>query len=123
MGTAKGRELARKLNPYIGTTPAIVDTCSRICRLHPALHRIMVEWCNGDDPLRETDQDAWHAKWTAEQVRLMDLITAHVEDLPHVDGGQIIAYFNQDPRGPAVLLTTPDGLCDDTGGRGWVVPR
>lgn len=95
--TTKGRELAWKLNPAIGTTTAIEETCSLIAR-HATTHHAYAEAaCNR--PLSEWEEE--RAQW------LEDHITRLIERLPETDAGPFGAYFQHDPRGCTVGLTAP----------------
>lgn len=113
--TKKGHELARKLNPSMGSTHAIARTCSLIAR-HATTHCKLQEMqCNG---LTET-QEEWVFKREEQiETRIRDLC----EELPHVDGQPIRPVFQGDPRGATVKLKMPDGRYDDWGQTGLCVP-
>lgn len=103
--TKKGRELAWKLNPAIGTTSAIEETCSLIAR-HATTHHAYTEMgCN-------SPPDGWEDRWTEMIDERLDQLEARItrliEDLPHTDDGPFGPYFQHDPRGCTVGLTAPD---------------
>jgi hypothetical protein len=54
--TSKGDTLADKLNPAIGTTLAIRETCAAICRTAATLDRLATEECNGPDWMDSSDR-------------------------------------------------------------------
>lgn len=95
--TAKGRELADKLNPAIGTTTAIIRTCSLIARHATTHHHYCETACNRELSDWETARMDW----------LEARIARLIEDLPETDDGPFGAFFQHDPRGATVGLTTP----------------
>ena len=97
--TAKGRELATLLNPSMGTTHAILVTCSLICRHATTIARLAEVDCNKGLTPSQIRQDK----------RAEELIRSLVMDLPHVDGQPIRVEFQGDPRGATVKLIMPDG--------------
>lgn len=146
--TAKGDALATKLNPLMGTTLEIRETCAAICRAAVTLHRYQEFTCNGEtrdwesiaprtadgrrdwawiDKRRERDQ----ARIDAELERLERLIARHVGRLPqaeHPDTGERFTLgvdTGGDPRGCPVILTLPEELrafTDDWGQTGICAP-
>ncbi len=106
--TKKGRELATLLNPSMGTTHAILETCSLICRHATTIKRLAEQACNSELSKRDEKQDA------ACEARIRDL----VRDLPHVNGEPIKVEFQGDPRGATVKLIMPDGRGNSWAGDG-----
>jgi hypothetical protein len=95
--TAKGKELAWKLNPAIGTTSEIERTCSLIAR-HATTYQAYAETaCNRELSEWETDKMDW----------LEQRITELIEELPHTDAGPFRPFFQGDPRGCTVGITAP----------------
>lgn len=95
--TRKGRELADKLNPAIGTTYEILQTCSLICRLATTHHHYMETACN-----RELSE------WEENRIEQIEKrITDLIDWLPGTDEGAFGAFFQGDPRGCTVGLTAP----------------
>jgi hypothetical protein len=102
--TKQGRELATKLNPFLGTTMEIEETCSLIAR-HAATYQAIQElWCNDHMSARRT---AYVSK-REEQIKRR--IVALAESLHHTDEGPIRARFSGDPRGWCVQLVLPGSL-------------
>lgn len=113
--TNRGRELARKLGPAIGTTWQINETCSLIARHARTHHRLMEIQCN------DADLYEWAEK-REEQIERR--ISELVADLPHTDEGPIRVKFSGDPRGATVKLVMPGTLVrmhDDWGQEGVCV--
>jgi hypothetical protein len=100
--TKKGYELAFRLNPYLGTTNRIAETCSLIARHAGTYARIQERWCNEEMSERMT------AYFEAQEDRLEARILDLVNDLPHTDDGQIKVQFDGDPRAYVVRLLVPD---------------
>jgi hypothetical protein len=100
--TKKGYELAFRLNPYIGTTHAIAETCSLIARHATTYASIQERWCNDEIP--ELVARALEAKEDRLEARILDL----VNDLPRTDHGPIGVQFDGDPRAYVVRLLVPD---------------
>ena len=97
MITERGNELARLLNPYLGTTTKIREICSLIAR-HARTHaRLQEAQCNRELTVREVGQELWI------EARLRDLVA----DLPHTDDGPITLRLSGDPRGYTVKLHVP----------------
>jgi hypothetical protein len=95
--TQKGRKLASKLNPAIGTTRGIEETCSLIAR-HATTYQAYSETaCN-----RELSE------WEYERMEWLERrITRLIEDLPETDAGSFGPFFQGDPRGLTVGITAP----------------
>lgn len=131
MITAKGRELADKLNPAIGTTSEIARTCSLIARHATTHHGLQELICNGGtysgeydapDDVRNRRLEWANARDEAIERRITEL----AESLPWTDDGPFGATFQGDPRGCTVLLTAPEpwtSLYDHWGGEGICVPQ
>jgi hypothetical protein len=100
--TKKGYELAFRLNPYLGTTNRIAETCSLIARHATTYAWIQERWCNVEMSERET------AALEAKEDRLEERITDLVNDLPWTETGQIRVQFDGDPRAYVVRLLVPD---------------
>ena len=94
--TARGRFIATKLNPYMGTTRQIQEACSLIGRHAMTYSHIQELWCVPN-------------YYEAKEARLEARITDLVESLPHTDNGPVRVEFTGDPRGSTVKLTLPDG--------------
>lgn len=130
--TAKGRELASKLNPAIGTTREIMEACSLIAR-HATTHHALSELlCNGGtystetrdvpDDVRDRRIEWAERRTDAIESRICDLVIS----LPNTDDGPFHARFSGDPRGVTVKLTAPDEwthLYDCFGNEGICVPQ
>lgn len=125
--TAKGRELADKLNPAIGTTREIERTCSLIARHATSHHGLQERLCNGgDDWLPDDARHRQIERLEALDEALERRITALVETLPHTDDGPFGVKFGGDPRGCTVKITAPamyEHLYDDWGREGICVPQ
>lgn len=114
MQTKKGRELASLLNPSMGTTHEILETCSLICRHAATIARLAEKDCNEGLTPAELRRDE----------RAMQTIRALVMDLPHVFGERIRVEFQGDPRGPTVKLIIPDGRGESWFGDSYInVPQ
>lgn len=93
-----GENLADDLNPWIGTTSAIRDTCVRLV----TLAREHADWqtidCNrglqGEEAQREED--------------VCDAIMDAARDLPQPDAGPWRVELQGDPRGATVMLLAPE---------------
>lgn len=97
MITKRGNELASQLNPYLGTTEAIRETCSKIARLATTHARLQETACNRSLTRYECQRE--------EQVETR--IRDHVANLPGTDNGPITVKFSGDPRGFTVKLVVP----------------
>lgn len=130
--TAKGRELAGKLNPAIGTTRDIERTCSLIARHATSHHGIAELLCNGGTYSHETHnvpddvrnaRIAWgEAREDTLERRISDLVAS----LPQTDDGPWDVLFGGDPRGCTVKLTAPAEwtyIYDCFGNEGVCVPQ
>jgi hypothetical protein len=130
--TAKGRELASKLNPAIGTTREISVTCSLIAR-HATTHTQLAEiLVNGGTYSSETghvpDELRYRRiEWAEQRTDAIERrIASLVQDLPHTDDGPFGVTFEGDPRGCTVKLTAPaewTSLYDSFGGDCICVPQ
>jgi hypothetical protein len=100
--TKKGYELAFRLNPYLGTTNHIAETCSLIARHATTYAWIQERWCNDEMP--ESQVKALEAKEAWLEARIIDLAI----DLPLTDQGRIWVQFDGDPRAYVVRLLVPD---------------
>lgn len=119
--TRKGEELASKLNPAIGTTREIRETCSLIAR-HAQTHgHIQEMWCSVEMSDRQT------ARVEARETNLERRITALVDSLPETDEGPFKVKFGGDPSGYTVKIIAPGSLArrmhDDWGQDGIGVPQ
>lgn len=126
MATNKGRELALQIGPVIGTTSAITETCSQICRLAKTHHTLAERACNGyKTPGGDWDEQATEKAEQREQ-RIEERIESNVRALPEweEDGtrGAFGVAFSGDPRGCTVKLTGPRSVYDSWGGDGVCVP-
>lgn len=137
--TKKGYELAAKLLPLIGQTPAIVETCSLICRHAVTLHHLNEDDCNGHpanaNPNVPADslaklQERWEARVEAGQERTLRRLCQLVELLPEpeIDGERGSWRFEpeSDPRGCSVILVIGlDWASGDSWGdrNGICIPR
>lgn len=107
--TNKGSKIAWRLNPAIGTTREIEETCSLIHRHAVTYSRIQEVWCN--DELTDTQSGRLEHREKLLERRITDL----VESLPHADanehgqGGAWRVRFSGDPRGNTVRIIPPDG--------------
>jgi hypothetical protein len=110
--TLHGYKLAEVLNPSIGTTSDILDTCCLLCRAARSYGRLQITRCNRE--LTEAEQK--------QEEQLEKRIRALCLDLPHVAGKPIMPILGGDPRGAAVKLRMADGRTDDFGGEGLIVP-
>jgi hypothetical protein len=122
--TVRGRKLARKLNPAIGTTYAIEETCSLIARHAVTHHHLQEALCNGFRDYRGNWDEKASARAEKQDAQLEARITRLVENLPHTDEGAITVKFGGDPRGCTVKLVMPGELAklhDDWGQEGICV--
>lgn len=103
--TRRGRGLAWKLNPYIGTTTAIEETCSLIARHAITYNRIQELWCNSE---RANNHTPTREYYEAREAWLEARITDLVADLPHTDDGPFRVEFQGDPRGSTVQIWLPN---------------
>lgn len=95
--TNPGRELADKLNPYIGTTTEILQICSLIAR-HARTHgRLQEIACT-------RMMEDWEVK---QEERISERIKELIGNLPHTDEGPILPNLTGDPRGYTVKLVLP----------------
>lgn len=110
----RGKVLAKKLKPSIGSSAEIDDICVDICRLAKRHHRLAEIACNRSLTEGEENED------TGIETKIRTLVAK----LPLVDGKQIKPRFQGDPRGATVALVMPDGRYDSFGGKecGLVVP-
>jgi hypothetical protein len=99
--TERGDKLAAKLNPMMGTTLEIRETCALIAR-HARTHNRYAEmWCSVELSDRETAR--LERRETALEARITDLVSR----LPETDDGPITVRFDGDPRGHTVKLVLP----------------
>jgi hypothetical protein len=125
MATNKGRELAFKLAPAIGTTRAITETCSLICRHATTHHRLQEQACNGYQTYDGSWDEAASNRADAREEKIEARIRSLVQDLPATDDGPFGVVFQGDPRGCTVKITAPgewSSLYDDWGNEGVCVP-
>ncbi len=101
--TQRGRNLAWKINPFVGTTSAIEETCSLLARHAASYSRIQEAWCSVEM------SDAATARLEAKESALEARIGSLVQDLPAPDDGPWRVVFEGDPRGWTVRIVTPDG--------------
>lgn len=101
--TQRGRTLAAKLNPMMGTTDEIERTCSLIARHARTYNRMQEIWCSVE--MDERQEARLTRRETALERRLADL----VGQLPETDDGALRVAFSGDPRGHCVKLTLPTG--------------
>lgn len=131
--TRNGEALAWKLNPAIGTTRAIKETCSLIFRHAKTHHALAEAECNGTPFIQGESAAAFqvrqaaHERWVEKrQAEIEARITILVAKLPETDEGPIKVAFQGDPRGATVKLVMPGSLArmhDDWGRVGiCVVP-
>ncbi len=116
--TYNGDALAGKLNPAIGTTREIRETCARICRAAATLHRLNEEACNGHPAQSGTSglawervdqlQAAWDVRVEAQTEQVIRRLESLVADLPHTDLGPFKLQAEEDPRGCSLIIV-PDG--------------
>jgi len=110
--TSNGYRLAEALNPSIGTTSNIIETCSLICRAATTHARLAEADCNYGLTEREN--------------RLVERLEKRIAnlclELPTVVDKAITPIFSGDPRGATVKLVLPDGRTDDWGQTGICVP-
>jgi hypothetical protein len=104
--TKRGRALASKLNPMIGTTDEIVRVCSLLVR-HAVTHdAIQVQrCCTSSDWLDRRDEQV--------EARIRDLVA----QLPHTDEGPFGVKLDGDPRGWTAQLVCPGSLAEHH--EGW----
>lgn len=109
--TNRGRLLAHKLAPWIGSTHAIDATCSLIARHATTYAHIQEAWCN--DEMSEQTADRLAAKEARLERRIVDLVA----DLPAADDGPWSVRFDGDPRGWVVRIKAPEhaGAYDGVG--------
>jgi hypothetical protein len=95
--TKRGNALASELNPYLGTTEQIRETCSLIAR-HARTHaRLQEAQCDRELTSREVKREQQI------ETRLRDLVAS----LPATDHGPIVLRLSGDPRGYTVKLHVP----------------
>jgi len=104
--TARGRFIATKLNPHMGTTRQIQETCSLIGRHAVTYSHIQELWCGSE---RVNNVDWLRNYYETREARLEARIADLVESLPHTDNGPVRVEFEGDPRGSTVKLTLPNG--------------
>jgi hypothetical protein len=104
--TKRGYALAWRLNPFIGSTAAIAETCSLLARHALTYSRYQKDWCDNE---YVCNTSAVRARREAAELRLMARIDSLVRDLPMPDEGPWRLIFQGDPRGSAVRLVAPDG--------------
>ena len=103
--TKRGRDLAWKLNPYIGTTYEIQRTCSLIARHAATYNRIQEGWCDNERQNNHEPTRLWHEEKEAWlEARITDLVA----DLPHTDDGAFWVRFEGDPRASTVQIWLPN---------------
>jgi hypothetical protein len=101
--TKRGSELASRLNPYIGTTMEILETCSLIARSAVTHDRIQETWTSVELSDRATE------RLERREAGIEHRISELVENLPATDDGPFKVTFEGDPRGYTVKIVTPDG--------------
>ncbi len=103
--TKKGYELAKKLPTVTQLTHdeflEVVVACSKICRLAATLHRIGERQCS--EEMSETETK----RVDAQEAQCERNVEKHLELISRLTGVTTGAFFNGDPRGPAVKLTLP----------------
>lgn len=120
--TRPGRDLAWKLNPYMGTTWEIEQTCSLISRAAVSYNSLQEAMCSYDagEHIRDITRanaarEHWAAWADAREARLEALITRHVDSLPWGEDPttgerfQFRPQFDGDPRGWTVRLVGLNG--------------
>jgi hypothetical protein len=129
----KGRELASKLAPAIGSTPEVGRVCSLICRNAAILHRLNEEAHNGYRFNGESGLPAeWVGRLQAARVarvernkeRTVARLHALIEALPNTSVGpfKLEPEFGQE-RCTVLILPEGSGIrADDETGRGVVIP-
>ena len=120
----------------------IAAICEEVTKLHPTtfrseaepLARRILRWgrtygrlaeeaCNGDWPLRHTDQAAWAKELKRQQSRATTYIAEACLELSLlVCPNSFLPMFSGDPRGHTVKLRVPSGRTDDVAGEGLCVP-
>ncbi len=126
--TNKGRELALKLAPYMGSTYAITSTCSAICRAATTYARIQEESCNGPGDWIVNGSNSgpaierWQARIDKREAELERRLAALVANLQTVNGEPCRVVFNGDPRGATVKVKVPGADGDSWGRDGFCVP-
>lgn len=103
--TTRGKFIARKLNPYLGTTRKIEETCSLIGRHAVTYSHIQEVWCNST---RAYNVDSLREYYEKREAQIEKRITDLVESLPWTDDGPITVEFQGDPRAATVRLITPN---------------
>src|SRR5947208_16483730 len=107
--TMKGYQLAEALNPSIGTTRAITEVCSRLCRLAATYHRMQERAGNGHQDWQGNWDEMAAKRDEEKESRIEEQIKKLCLQLPLVDGKAIEPMFEGDPRGAVVKLKMPDG--------------
>lgn len=120
--TVPGDALAMKLNPYMGTTYEIRETCALINRAAVTYNSLQERMCDYDagahikDITRADEARERWAAWADERNdRLERLITRHVESLPWGEDPttgerfQFRVEFQGDPRGWTTRLIGLNG--------------
>lgn len=103
--TRRGKDLAWKLNPYVGTTNGIMQTCSLIARHAATYNAIQEGWCDNERQNNHAPTREWYE---AKEAWLVARITDLVADLPHTDDGPFEVRFQGDPRGSTVQIWLPN---------------
>lgn len=123
MGTVRedALELTLALNPVIGTTRMIADTCERICRLARKHHRRQERLRNGfrDEAAQVAEERADERNEAA----IRDAVAELPEWEENGERGRFGVLFDGDPRGCTVKLTGPRSIYDSWGGDGVCVPQ
>lgn len=103
--TKRGRDLAWKLERYVGTTYEIQEICSLIAR-HAATYNVIQEgWCSSE---WQNNHEPTRLRYEAKEARLEERITDLVSRLPLTDEGPFTVRFQGDPRGSTVQIWAPN---------------
>lgn len=121
MITKKGRELSWKLNPSMGTTRHIEETCSRICRQAKTYDNYLVEKCNGDMREQFSNMTEWVEVIEERTEKCVNRIKQLCIDLPTIDGQYTYPVFDYEPGSPIKLILS-DGRYDDFEKTGICIP-
>src|SRR3990172_7488682 len=126
-------EKARGFVDCIPLEPQVTLLARRILRWGSTHGRLAEEACNGDWPLRRTDQAAWAKELKRQQRRAERLIReacgrlSKLTALTQTSTGRpcLMAsfepVFSNDPRGNTVKMVVPSGRSDSWGGIGLCV--
>lgn len=109
--TTKGRQLADKLNPLIGSTNEIDHLCRKIC-WNAAKHHTLAE--------RQCCDETWSDEDDLKVEKLEKHITELVSWLPWTEDGPLTVEFQHDPRGCTVKLKV-DNLERHPSYDGWAL--